>query len=301
MKPSIQGIIPATITPMHPNGEINYGFIPDQVAYLKESGVSALFINGTTGEFASLTMQERIKLAEAYQKIAEHVLPIIIHVGHNCILDAQQLTVHASQIGAAAVSFAPPSYFKLDDVNTLIKVCDKIMAKTPHMPFYYYHIPSITGVYISIKDFLIQADRQLPQLAGIKYTFEQIDTFLDCQLSFPERFTMMFGRDEMMLMGLVSGAKTFVGSTYNFAAPLYLKIQKAFKENDLETAQKLQHKVIQLIHILNQHGGGIRFGKIVMKLMNMDCGPVRLPLASFDESELDQVKQSLTEIGFFQW
>lgn len=296
-----EGIIPATLTPMDQNGNINFEAIPDQVGYLLDKGIKTIFIVGTTGEYPSLTVKERIQLAEAYQKAAENKLPLIVHVGHNCLENARQLTVHAAELGAKAVSFAPPCYFKFNDVETLVDICEKIMCKTPEMPFYYYHIPVITGINVSIKDFLIAADHRLPTLAGIKYTSEQIDTFLDCQFSFPDRYNMMFGRDEMMLMGLAGGAKAFVGSTYNFCSPLYLQIQKAFENKDIKTAQELQHKAIKMINILNQHGGGIRFGKMVLKLMGTDLGPVRLPIRPFDENELNHAKQSLNQIGFFDW
>jgi len=116
---------------------------------------------------------------------------------------------------------------------------------------------------------------------------------MDCQLSYPHRFGMMFGRDEMMLMGLAAGAKTFVGSTYNFAIPLYLKIWEAFNRNDFENARRLQHQAIKMIQILNAFGGGTRFGKMVVKLIGMDCGPVRLPIKPFSDQELEAAKKAI--------
>ncbi|MBD3377725.1 hypothetical protein GF406_22035 [candidate division KSB1 bacterium] len=295
---TLKGLVTATHTPMHTDGSLNIGLIGKQVDYLIGSGVNGLFIIGTTGEFPSLTLQERMQATEEYIKVTDHRIPVIVHIGHNCLRESRILARHALESGADAVGFAPPSYFKPANEGALLSCCKEIMADTPELPFFYYHIPEITGVHLSIKSFLTIAD--MPNLAGIKYTLETMGEFLDCIDLFKDRYTMMFGRDEMMLSALAAGGDTFVGSTYNYAAPLYHRLIDAFKRGDLAAARMEQARATRFIDVQVKYGG-VRASKMFMKFLGIDCGPVRLPLSPFTLDKEKQFKQELTALGFFDW
>ena len=90
----------------------------------------------------------------------------------------------------------------------------------------------------------------LPNFAGIKYTHEDFMDFFTCLNYQGGAYDMLWGRDECMLSALVLGTKGFVGSTYNYAAPLYLKLMEAFSRNDLSEARKLQQGSINMIYLV---------------------------------------------------
>ena len=295
---TLKGLVAATHTPMHADGSLNLDLIGKQVDYLIDSGVNGLFIVGTTGEFPSLELQERMQATEEYIRVTDHRVPVIVHIGHNCLRESRVLARHARDSGADAVGFAPPTYFKPADEDALLSCCKEIMADTMGLPFFYYHIPEITGVHVSIKSFLSKAD--MPNLAGIKYTRETMGEFLDCVDLYKDRYIMMYGRDEMMLSALVSGGNTFVGSTYNYAAPLYHRLINAFKRQDMITARQEQARATRFIDVQVKYGG-VRASKMFMKFLGIDCGPVRLPLSPFTLDEEKQFKRELTELGFFDW
>ncbi|MFC1452123.1 dihydrodipicolinate synthase family protein [Verrucomicrobiota bacterium] len=300
MKLDIQRLVAAVHTPMHPDGSVNTAAVPDHVARLVDEGVGGLFVCGSTGEFPSLTVEERQGVAEAYRAAAPGGVPVIVHVGHNCIRDAGALAAHASGIGATAIAAAPPSYFKPDDVPATVACCAKISAAAPDMPFFYYHIPALTGVDLPLADFLGLAGERIPALAGVKYTNEDMSVFLDCLRTYGEDYLLMSGRDQMLLSAIASGARAAVGTTYNYAAGLYLRMWDAFERGDMETARLCQHRSVLFIKLLRKYGG-LAASKAFMKLIGMDCGPLRLPFLPLSDAEEQALKDELTRIGFFDW
>jgi N-acetylneuraminate lyase len=95
---------------------------------------------------------------------------------------------------------------------------------------------------------------------------------------------MMWGRDENMLSALVLGTRSAVGSTFNYAAPLYYQMIEAFDNGDLPKARKLQQQSIDMIRLLGKYGG-IATGKAYMRYIGMNLGQFRLPIKNMaDES-----------------
>ncbi len=110
----------------------------------------------------------------------------------------------------------------------------------------------MTGCHVPMLSFLEQAARMIPNLAGIKYTHEDFMDFLSCIHFENGRYDMLWGRDENLLSALVLGARGGVGSTYNYAAPLYLNLIRAFDDGNLNEARKLQQLSIDMIRLLGK-------------------------------------------------
>lgn len=108
---------------------------------------------------------------------------------------------------------------------------------------------------------------------------------------------MLWGRDENMLPALALGTKAAVGSTFNYAAPLYYKLIDAFDNGDLVTAQSLQQQSIDMIRLLGKYGG-IATGKAYMKLIGLDCGEFRLPVKNMSGEEFELFKKDAEQLGF---
>jgi len=91
-----------------------------------------------------------------------------------------------------------------------------------------------------------------------------------------------------------------VGSTYNFAAPLYQRIIEAHKSGDIAAAQKEQARAMELVHVLKSYDV-LPAGKSVMKMIGLDCGPVRVPLRTLTDEQCDELHAELQRIGFFTY
>ncbi len=158
----------------------------------------------------------------------------------------------------------------------------------------------MSGVHVPVADFLKEADGKIPNLAGIKFTHEDLMDYANARAFAGGKYAMLFGRDEILLAGLGFGAAGAVGSTYNFAAPLYLSLMRAFAAGDLETARREQARAREFIGVLHRRGGLIA-GKAAMGLIGVDCGPARLPLRSLSAAETGQLRAELEAVGFFEY
>ena len=298
MQNRFRGLVSAPFTPLKPDRSINLDEIPAYARLLRANGVGAAFVCGTTGEALSLTLEERLAVAEKWVQSAAG-LPVIVHVGHTCLADARRLTAHAAQIGAAAVSALAPCFFKPRHVGELVDWCEAVASAAPTLPFYFYNIPSMTGVSLLVAEFLAQAADRIPNLTGVKYTHDDFPDFTACVQAAGGRFDILFGRDELLLEGWKSGARGAVGSTYNYAAPLYLRLLAAHQQGNEATARSLQDTAIQMIAICNGIGvTHLAASKSLMALLGIDCGPVRLALAQPNTAQLATPRARLDEIGF---
>src|SRR5262249_46387667 len=154
--------------------------VEQQAALFRESGLRGVFVAGTTGEFPSLTLNERKALCERWMDVAGDTLQVAVHVGDNCLANAIALAAHARQAGVAAVALAPPSYFKPATIKDLVDFCVPIAAQVEPLPFYYYHIPCMSGVRLSMSEFLYEARFRIPNLRGLKYSHDDLVDLQGC-------------------------------------------------------------------------------------------------------------------------
>lgn len=295
----LQGLIAAPFTPMHPDGSLHLECIPAYHSMLKANGVKGAFICGSTGEGVSLTSKERIAVAEAWASCTrnDEEFRVMLLLGGNSLSECRELARHAADIGIHAVSFLPPFYFKPADVETLARCCAEVASAVPDMPFYFYHIPVLTGVHFPMYELLKAVDGRIPNFAGIKYTHEDFMDYQSC-LNFRDgRYDMLWGRDENMLPALSLGAKGSVGSTFNYAAPLYHALIEAFGKGDLRKAAEHQQTSIDMIRLLGKYGG-IATGKAYMRVIGFDCGPFRLPVKNMSEADFERFRNDVETLGF---
>jgi N-acetylneuraminate lyase len=295
----LQGLISAPFTPMHEDGSINAAIIPAYYRMLKANGVKGAFICGSTGEGVSLTMKEKMLVADAWAACtkSDEDFKVMLFLGGTSIADCKELALHAYQAGLYAISFTAPFYFKPANVGVLAEACVEIASVVPDMPFYYYHIPVLTGVNFTMYDLLQAVDGKVTNFAGIKYTHEDFMDFLSCMRYNNGKYDMLWGRDENMLSALPLGTKGAVGSTFNYAPSIYYDMMEAFKNNDLERAQALQQRSVDMIRLLGKYGG-IATGKAYMKLIGMDCGSFRLPVKNMTASQMESFEKDVKQLDF---
>jgi len=295
----LQGLIAAPYAPFDEGDVLNLDLIPQYYAFLKHNGVTGAFINGSTGEGVSLTLTEKKIVAEAWANCTrgDDNFKVMTLLGGTCIDDCIELAHHARQIGLFGVSLTAPFYFKPATVEVLAQICIRIGECIPDLPVYYYHIPVLNGVNFAMIDLLKALDGRMPNFAGIKYTHEDFMDYQSC-INFKDgKYDMLWGRDENMLSALAVGAKGAVGSTFNYAAPLYHRLIAAFDNHDLELAGCLQQKAIDMIRLLGKYGG-ITVGKFYMKLVGFDLGKFRLPLQNMTEEQFESFKLDVAQLSF---
>lgn len=296
----LQGLIAATYTPLDTKECINVDQVAPIVESLIERGVSGLYVCGSTGEGMSLTTAERKRVAEAYVQAVKGRIPVIIQVGHNSIAEAKCLARHAQEIGADITSATCPSYFKVSDVHTLVECMLEIAGSAVDLPFYYYHIPSLTGSNLRMAHFLKAGGERIPNLAGLKYTDTKLFEFQECLELENERFDVVWGCDEMLLGALATGARGAIGSTYNIATPLYQRVIDAFGIGDMVEARREQARAVKMINTLSQYPFHPAM-KAVLEMQGFNMGDCRLPQGRLTEEDISRLRNDLEAIGFFDW
>jgi N-acetylneuraminate lyase len=292
----LQGLVAATHTPFHTDGSIHWEIIPRQALALQRQGVLGAFINGSTGEGVSLTTPERKKLAETWREIGpRHGLKVIVHVGHTSNVEAADLAAHAAAIGCDAVSAMAPFYFKPASPKQLFDWIKPVALACNPLPFYFYDIPSMTGVKLHLPTFARIAVDEIPNFNGFKYTSDDLIQLQELLAFDNHRLDILYGTDEALLAALALGVRGGVGSSYNFAAGLYLKIIKAFDSGDFATARELQLQSVRLIQTV----ASFRYlpaAKRLMSLLGCDCGSVRPPLESLSDGEMQSLLEKVLSL-----
>lgn len=296
----LDGLIAATYTPLDEQGTVSTSVIGPMVQHLLESGINGLYVCGSTGEGMSLTSGERKIVAEEYVKAADHRVPVVVQVGHNSLAEARLLASHAQEIGGDVISATCPSYFKVSSVAGLIDCMAEVASGAPDLPFYYYHIPALTGSALDVVEFMKRAGDRILNLVGLKYTDTKLHEFQECLELDSGHFDVVWGCDEMLLGALATGTRGAIGSTYNIAAPLYRRIINAVSEGDLIEARRLQSLSVTMIRTLN-HFPFHPAMKAVLGMQGLNVGGCRLPQGILSDSDAVELRVKLDAIGFFEW
>ncbi len=300
MIPKIEGLVAAPFTPMHTDGSLNLSIIPKYAEMLIHNQVKGAFIAGSTGEGVSMCYEEKVQVIKAWGEIRDKRLLKIAMVGGNSVQEMKQLAQLAEQQKFDAIAILAPHYFILNKAEILAQICIEVGKVAPKTGLYFYHIPVLTGVNVSMIEFLEHMEDKLPNFLGIKYTHSDMMEYNRCLNFAGEKYDILWGWDEVFLGGMAMGARGGVGSTFNYAAPLYHQLMEAFYAGDLLKARKLQEKSIDIVRLLGKYGG-IATGKAYMRAMGLDCGKFRLPVQNMSEAQYEAFLEDLQTIGFFQY
>ena len=225
---------------------------------------------------------------------------MIVHVGSTSVTSSRRLAEHAAEIGAWGIGAMATPFPKIGSVEQLCCYCEEIASAAPDLPFYYYHIPAFNGAFLSMYDFLRTAEDRIPNLAGIKYTFESLYEYNRCRRYRNGKYDMLHGQDETLLPCLaMGGAQGGIGGTTNYNGRCLTAIQEAWNAGDLARARKLQDFAQDVIDVICNFRGNIVGGKRIMKLIGLDLGPNRVPFMSVTEEEEIELRRQLEVIDFF--
>lgn len=294
-----EGLYAAPFTPFRSDGAPELDGIAGLADSLVRDGVRGAFICGSNGEGPNLTSAERRAVTEAWIAASANRLRIMVHVGHASVAEARELAAHAAEAGADAASAVAAFYFKPGNVEVLADCMASIAAGAPDLPFYYYHIPGLTGVGLDMVAFLDIAGKKIGNLKGIKYTASTLWEYSACLSAADGAFDVLFGSDEMLLPALAVGARAAIGSTYNFAAPMYLDVVDHFEAGDMPAARVVMNKLIDMVRVILRYPP-IPAQREIMRHLGHDLGACRLPLSPLSDSQAAALVAELDAIGFWR-
>lgn len=301
----LKGPIAAPFTPFHQNGDVNFDVLEEYADKLAADGVHYVFVNGTTGEGMSMTVEERKALAVKWIALGKtRFQAVIVHVGAANLKDIQELGKHAEQHGASAISTLPPLFYKPSNVEGMVHFLEQVAASAPKTPFFYYHNPSMVGSNAFSMESLVKeifSSKRIPTLCGVKYTSKDLYEYGRCNAKHASSCQFMYGCDEQLLPGLSMGCEAFIGSTYNYQGRVANRVMTAFEAGDMASARKEQFRIQALVSVLIKYGGHTGTNKAIMSLVGPEMGPARSPLHNPSPEERELIRKDLQAEGFFEW
>lgn len=282
------GIFPALLTPFDKDNKVNEKELEKLVKYNVEKGVAGFYVGGSTAEAFLLSTKERMQILDVVKSAAPDKT-LIAHVGSINELEAKELGKHARDLSYDVVSAVAPFYYKFTFEE--IKNYYYRIADASQLPMLVYHFPAFSGVNMGVKEMksFLCDDRFI----GIKYTSNDFFTLEQCKTAFPDKIVYN-GFDEMFLAGISMGADGGIGSTYNFMAEKFIKIQELFKENKLAEAQQVQSEANRILAILYKIGV-MQAEKEVLNQLGFDFGVCREPFAAPTDEEKLLIQKEITE------
>lgn len=309
----LEGLVPAAFTPMKENGEVDFDKFEPYCKHLVDHGISQIYINGTTGEGFSLTLEERKKIVEKWMEVGKksgRLRSIVVQVGALNLHDTIVMAQHAQEVGADAIASVPPLFFKPKTIELLVKYCKDVSNAAPELPFYFYHLPGATGVEPNVEDFLKAASGEVANLVGVKFSSKDLVDMIGCvHVKAPNRqdgrFNLVYGCDEKLMAGMVMGADGAVGSTSNFMPILMNRVLDKTARGEILAAREDQYRAQQTCRVMYKYGdilgNNVAALKALMTLTGLDLGPARSPMRGPTQEELAAYKRDLEDIGFFDW
>jgi N-acetylneuraminate lyase len=144
--------------------------------------------------------------------------------------------------------------------------------------------------------FLEMASKTIPNLVGLKFTNSDLASYLRCLMLQEGRWDIPWGIDEHLLGALATGAQGAVGSSYNFAAPIYHRLIQAFDSGDMKLARDEQLSSVRLIELLASFGY-MGAAKATMEHLGVPVGPPRLPNGSLSPKQKHSLYEQLGQWG----
>ncbi len=294
----LTGLIAPVFTPFDQSGNLNVKAIERYANYLISKDMKGVFVNGTSGEGLLMSVKERKQLLEAWMPF-QSSLKIIAHISTTNYVESSDLAKHAAGVGADAVSCMGPCYLPPKGVEELVAFNAIVAASVPETPYYYYHLPPVSGVHVKMNEFLKLAGARIPNLAGIKFTSPDIMDMQECLLMDNKKYDILHGHDGLFLSGLSAGVAGGIGTAYNLISELFHNIMHAFKKGDMETARKLQLRGVHYLKVMHKYENSVVSTKAMLNVLGLELGPCRLPLKNLTKNEIDNLEKDLKALEFF--
>lgn len=288
----LKGSLVALITPMNQDGSINYEQLHDLIDWHIENGTDGIVAVGTTGESATLPVEEHLAVIEATVKHVNKRIPVIAGTGANNTVEAIALSKAAEQAGADYTLSVVPYYNKPSQEG--IYQHFKAIAEATSIPMIIYNVPGRTVVSMSNDTILRLAE--IPNVVGVKEASGKIGSNIELINSVPEGFAVLSGDDPTGLPFMLCGGHGVVTVAANVAPKLFADMCRAALEGDIATARRLNEQLIPIYNTMfcEPSPAAPKWG---LSLLGK-CEPhVRLPLVALTEAGQAKVRAALEKSG----
>lgn len=294
MEKLFTGIYSAIFSVYDEKMDVKKETVAKMVEYQLASGVKGFYVGGNTGECTVLPAKTRKQMLETVVNVNDGRGKIMAHIGAGHFDEVMDLLEHANNQKIDAIASLPPSLCSYYGHKETIEYY-KVLAKNSKYPVYAYVTP-ITMQHSELYSFAKELS-EIENVAGLKITIPDYYKFARVNQIDGGRLNNLNGPDEMMLSSLVIGADGAIGTTYNIVPKVAVKIYDSFQKGDLKTALEYQNKLNEFVSVML--GGNMARWKAALTLLGFDMGYTVFPAALVSEADLNELKEKLTKIGFF--
>lgn len=287
-----KGAMVAIVTPFK-NGSVDEETYRELIEFQIENGTDAIVPCGTTGESATLSMEEHERVIEIAIEQVNKRVPVIAGTGSNNTAEAIHLTEHAKKAGADGALMICP-YYNKPTQDGLYEHFKKV-AETVNIPIILYNIPGRTSV--NMEPATIAKLAKIPNIVGVKEASGSMKQITDIISMCDDDFAVISGEDYLTFPLLCVGGKGVISVVSNVAPKDMSDLCKLFEEGKFEEAKKLFYKMLPLCHVMFVETNPAPV-KAALKMMGkIPSDEVRLPLAPMKESSKEKLRAVIKEYG----
>lgn len=290
------GIYPVLITPMHEDGTVDWSGFEKNIEYFMQLDIGGVAINGSTGEFVSLTKEERLKaVIIAKEKIAGRK-PLLVGTASETTAETIEYTKHAEENGADGALIINSYYAHPTEDEIYSHFKD--VAESVKFPIMIYNNPFTSGINISTET-ILKVGKDIDNITHIKESSGEIRKARDIVKDGSEFIEVFCGSDDLALESFLVGAKGWISVAGNIVPELANDMYKAVKDNELNKAWELYYQILPLAEFLETSGKLVQIVKRAMELKGLAGGisrKPRLPLTIEEDEKLVTIMESLNAI-----
>jgi dihydrodipicolinate synthase/N-acetylneuraminate lyase len=289
----MRGCFPPMITPFKEAGELDVLALEELVDFLSEK-VQGVFINGSYGCGALMSIEERKQVAEVTVKEANDRCDVIVQVGTTTNKESADLAAHAESIGAKAVAAVGPYYYKHND-DSVLYFFEDILKSVSKTPVYVYNNPGFQGYPMSLN--LIKRLKEIG-VAGIKdATFDILTHATYQRVLGKEGFDVVLGTEAMWLSACVLGTQAFIPGLANAFPEICEKMYKEGINGDFEKCRETQFAVNKMRDIMYLAKSTQLAIYAMLDIRGIiKCYP-RAPFIGASDKEKEAIKSELIKLG----
>ncbi|WP_269409428.1 4-hydroxy-tetrahydrodipicolinate synthase [Lentibacillus daqui] len=292
----LEGTFPVLITPMTDDFEVDYEGLKKNIDHFVNEGVSGIAVNGSTGEFVSLTKEERYKIAEIAVEQVNGDIPVIVGTAAETTTAAIEYTKQAEAVGADAALLINSYYAHPKDEE--IYEHFKAVADAVTLPVMLYNNPFTSGINIGTETVLNVA-RKVDNITHIKESSGDISKVRDITRQGKGFLKTFCGADNLALESFLVGATGWISVAANIVPRLAADLYNSVKEKNMDRAWALYDDLLPLCNLLEGEGKPVQIVKRAMELQGFAGGPSRkprLPLSTEEEAKLKSVLNNLISV-----
>ena len=285
-------VLTAMVTPMTPTGEVDEAGVVAVAEHLVAHGHDGLIVNGTTGESATLTSDETIRVIQLVADAVGDRVKVVAGVGSNDTAHSIEMSKRAAAVGADALLVVTPYYNKPTQPGLLAHF--RAVADTTDLPVLLYDIPGRTGIPIQTDTLLRLAEH--PRIVAVKDA--KCDLWAASKVMAETDLQWYSGADEYNLAMLALGAVGVVSVVGHVAGNEYAAMIQAVVDRDLATARAIHTRLIPIVDaIMGTSQGAIMAKAALVELGVISSAFVRLPLVESPPEHLTILREGLTKSG----